>query len=625
MGYFKNVGLQKTYAMSPKFALLFCLTFPLFLLAQDKKNTAIGSWTFHPNYTLARNAANYPGNKIEMPQSRFQRFKTQGAPLLFYGQQPTDRLVDFFPADQLPTQSLSIDLWMLNHVNMPVGALFTAKGKTETDQPAFLLGYYGNEVIFHIQTDQGTFRLSANITKGWKKYWGHLVGTYDGKQIQLSLNGKVLDTAPASGQLQYAPTTQLEVAGYFKQEPYMKISNLIKSAQLYDFALSKKEIEQRFTQLQQEVEAGRLFPETFHFNAGPYLHYATPNSINVLWETDRKATATIRYGTELPLSERKSIKDFAYIQETTLDGLQPNTPYYYEITATAEDGTEMKSGLLTFGTAVKDTDPFSFCIMGDTESRPHINHRLGEMIWDERPNFVLHLGDVTDGGKEPHKFEWNQEYFTGITPLASRIPMFPVPGNGESDLYWYKRYHKLPGTEAYYKFRYGSAEFFMLNSNANKELQENGEQYQWLKAQLAASTAKWKIVAHHHCPVSSDENDFGDTWKGEKSIMGDPKFDDLKELYEEAGVDIVFYGHVHAYERSWPLADGQVNKENGVIYLMSGGAGGNLEDFVPTHTYFSTKVQRGHHFCRVDIFDDQFYFKMYDIEGRLKDFFELKK
>nr|MBX2875460.1 metallophosphoesterase [Saprospiraceae bacterium] len=313
------------------------------------------------------------------------------------------------------------------------------------------------------------------------------------------------------------------------------------------------------------------------------------------------------------------------IQELRLEGLQTATPYYYEVEAIDENGEQMKSGRLTFSTAVAQEDAFSFCILGDTESRPHINQQLGKMVWGERPNFIMHLGDVTDGGKEPHKFQWTQEYFTGITPVASRIPVFPVPGNGESDLYWYNRYHALPEPESYYSFTFGNAEFFMLNSNERQELQLGGKQYEWLKNALEASTSQWKFVAHHHCPISSDENDFGDTWAGKESERGDPRFDDLKRLYEQFEVDVVFYGHVHAYERSWPLKDGQIDQEKGVIYLKSGGAGGNLEDFTPTRSFFTRKVQHGHHYCLVDIYQGKFSFKMFDLDGRLKDFFELEK
>ncbi|NJO03056.1 MAG: hypothetical protein HC880_16455 [Bacteroidia bacterium] len=249
------------------------------------------------------------------------------------------------------------------------------------------------------------------------------------------------------------------------------------------------------------MEQGKLYPEIFHFNAGPYLNYATQSGINLVWETDRPARAIVAYGEQLPLNQRREITDYAFIQEISLDGLQTGKRYYYQIKALAQNGDTISSGVLTFNTAVQAEDAFSFCIIGDTESRPHINYRLGLLIWDERPNFLLHLGDVTDGGMKDHKFEWNHEYFTGMTALTSRIPVFPVAGNGESDLYWYTRYHRLPEPEAYYSFRYGNAEFFMLNSNENQELAAGGKQYEWLKERLASSKATWKFVAHHHCPV----------------------------------------------------------------------------------------------------------------------------
>ncbi len=604
--------------------LLLLLLF--FVCASTNGQTQLGDWTFHPNYTLNRNAANYPGNKIEMPESRFQRFKMMGDPILFYGQKPTERRSDFLEPEQFPTEAFSVEMWLLNHVNLPIGVLFSLKGKNASDEPALLLGYYDTEAVFHIQTDLPAKQdLVAPVNRGWKKYWNHLVGTYDGQAMKLYLNGDLVVSKNISGLLKYPNDPLIEVAGYFAHEPYMEISNLLKSNRLYDYALNEEQINDRFDSLKTTVEKGTLFPNVFHFNAGPYLHYATPNSINLLWETNQIATAEVAYGTSIPLENKRKLDEAQLIHEITLNDLSPETPYYYEVTATTLSGDEMKSGVLTFGTAPVKKTAISFCIIGDTESRPHINHRLGEMIWEEKPNFIMHLGDVTDGGKELHKFEWNYEYFTGIVPVASRIPVFPVPGNGESDLYWYNRYHKLPAPESYYAFKYGDAEFFMLNSNANLELKKGGEQYEWLKEKLAQSDAKWKFVAHHHCPVSSDENDFGNTWQGKTSTKGDPKFDDLKKLYESSGVDIVFFGHVHSYERTYPLIDGQIDEKNGVIYIMSGGAGGHLEDFAPTRYNYSNKIQRGNHYCRVDIFDKTFTFKMYDLEGRMKDMFELRK
>jgi hypothetical protein len=95
-------------------------------------------------------------------------------------------------------------------------------------------------------------------------------------------------------------------------------------------------------------------------------------------------------------------------------------------------------------------------------------------------------------------------------------------------------------------------------------------------------------------------------------------------LYEKYRVDMVLFGHLHTYNRSWPIKAGKLSPE-GIIYLQSGGAGGNLEDFAPTRAWFSAKTFRGHHYCTISIHSGQLSLKMYDLNGSLRDFMELKK
>lgn len=79
------------------------------------------------------------------------------------------------------------------------------------------------------------------------------------------------------------------------------------------------------------------------------------------------------------------------------------------------EGDTVATGSLSFKTAVRADSPVTFAVIGDTESRPHINHQIAKAIWGERPDFTICVGDLTDGGKEHHKFEWNLEYFLGMT------------------------------------------------------------------------------------------------------------------------------------------------------------------------------------------------------------------
>jgi hypothetical protein len=79
------------------------------------------------------------------------------------------------------------------------------------------------------------------------------------------------------------------------------------------------------------------------------------------------------------------------------------------------------------------------------------------------------------------------------------------------------------------------------------------------------------------------------------------------------------FGHLHLYERTLPIREGQIDYEHGVMYLLAGGAGGNLEDFAPTPAAFSAKTYRGHHYCTIQIAGDTLTMRMYDLEGALRD------
>lgn len=528
-------------------------------------------------------------------------------------------------------------MWLVNHVNQPVGVLATVKSRSGTEEPSWLLGMYGRDIVYSLKTEDSHFAtlMQHQIKgRGWKSYWGHLVATYDGKSMKLYLNGDLVSETSSGKRKSFDETYQLEVASYMKNEPYMDLGNMMKMLRIYDRALDKTEINKQFGALKTMVTQGKLFPNLFHFTAGPYLNNATASGINIIWETDRAADFIIEYGKKIPLDQKVEIHTQKIEQEadnpeslifkTELKELEPGTPYFYNVKAIAHDGSVMESGVLTFTTAVPENASYSFAVIGDTEARPHVNDRIAKMVWDERPNFIVIVGDLTDGGVKDHKFEWNYEYFQGIGQLSSRVPVFPVPGNGEDDLYWYNQYHSLPKNDGFYSFRFGNAEFFMLDSNKGEEFAPGAKQYVWLEEKLRSSTAKWKFVAHHHAPYSADDDDYGDSWKGPND-MGDLAIRKIVPLYEKYKVDMVFFGHLHTYQRTLAIKDGKVNTSNGVVYVQGGGGGGNLEDFAPSRAWFSAKTYRGHHYFTITVNEGELNFKMYDTEGRLKDYLDLKK
>ena len=53
----------------------------------------------------------------------------------------------------------------------------------------------------------------------------------------------------------------------------------------------------------------------------------------------------------------------------------------------------------------------------------------------------------------------------------------------------------------------------------------------------------------------------------------------------------MFNGHIHVYERTWPIRAGKVEPKNGVVYVTSGGGGGALENFSPVPTWFKAQTR----------------------------------
>ena len=359
----------------------------------------------------------------------------------------------------------------------------------------------------------------------------------------------------------------------------------------------------------------------------PYLQYATQNSIRILWETSDSCSSFITYspaqantGSATTHTLQKTGAGKNIMHHIELTGLQPETHYVYRAFSVLPGGDTLASPVSTFQTAVKDSTAFAFAVFSDSQfdaADPGAWGRVSTQAWKERPNFALHAGDLVDLGYM--KDDWVNEFFAPAQNLMKRIPIYSIPGNHEHDAAFYYRYMYVP-QPYYYSFRYGNAEIFMLDTNQYQE--EGTDMYNWLEQALSQSTAYWKLVVHHHPPYSSDEDDFGDT-NAEASTLGDDEARGLTSLYDKYGVDIVFYGHIHTYERTWPVLDNKTVNQNGVIYLNVGGAGGRLENPSPVRSWFTNKLSTIHHFGYVAINGNTLQFQAIDESGALFDSFLL--
>ncbi len=529
----------------------------------------------------------------------------------------------------LPKRDMTISAWVAVNKRQPWGGIVGVVQDNGDAEKGWALGYDEQHFYFALAS-QGADDGDGLMTylKGKTQYelgrFYHVVGVYDGAKMQLFVNGALDgESTRQSGPVLYPQAAPFVLGRYLDADEEYPHVGRIREVAIYDMAAKPAWAAHAFAHHQKLAALPPVEPDppAFDFAVKPYLQFVTQTGITVMWQTTREARGRVDFGETAKVKQHADAPGNRSIHEFTLSDLKPETQYFYRATSTDPDGNTIESEVRTFQTANKRDTPFAFAIISDTQSNPPVARKVAEMAWAQRPNFLLHPGDLVGTGTVDD--DWTQQFFPSMHPLISRVAFFPVLGNHERNARNYYDYMSLPKPEYYYEFTYGNAHFFMIDSN--KKVGPATEQYLWLESALAASTATWKFACHHHPPYSSDENDYGDLWKTNKSRRGDLRVRQLAKLYDEHNVDIVWCGHIHSYERTWPLRSDTVVEKNGTIYMITGGGGGGLETAGPFKPWFQNNVRHGHHYCMVAINGNVLEFKAYDLENRLFDYTKIEK
>ena len=532
---------------------------------------------------------------------------------------------DVAHAPFLPAADFSASAWVNLAATTEYGGILGAIQDNGDAESGWCLGYTHDAFTFALATkgaDDGDGKLTYLKAKTTliPGRWYFVAATYDGKTMRLFVNGQLdAESAQQNGPILYPAKGPVAACAYKDDNEFFPMQGTFFEIKLHHRALSSQEIADehaagaRLSSYQPPVDTSQ------RFLAKPYLQWATTDGITIMWETALPGRGFVEFGESLPYSSKTPLGSLGTMHEIRISGLKLHTPYFYRTTTIADDGSSLVSDPLTFQTNVAPEAPFAFAIIGDTQRNKPVIEKLQAFSYSLRPNFQIHLGDVVDTG--PDKNEWIDELLPASWPLMSRVCLFPSIGNHEKDHSHYYQYFSLPDPECWYTYTYGNGQFFVLDSN--KPVDPDSPQGLWLQDQLAKSSATWKFVYHHHPVYSSDENDYGDTYK-EKSTFGAPRHRALAPIYERHNVDIVFNGHIHSYERTWPIRGGKVDP-SGVRYIIAGGGGGGLESSGPSRAWFTQRVYRGHHVAHVMIHGKSLHLQAFDLEGRLFDTMDLHK
>jgi predicted phosphodiesterase len=599
------------------------------LFAANRETPAV----WGPERALARPLPG-PIDGVRVPG---QHFSKQATDTLWLGRQASE------VPELCPREALTVACWASVEEPTRWGGLVGTIQDNGGYEKGWLLGYDENVFTFALSTagaddGDGVLTYLPAALPFERGRWHHVVATYDGAQMRLYLDGEVCAVSDAqSGPIKYDGTAPFVMGAYLDADEAYYHDGRLWEVQLADRAWSDAEVAAAFAAEAQRTELPPYDDTALDWRVAPYLTWPTLDGVSVLAETTLDTAAILEVwepGKSPEGAVERQVSSGVALHEFVVRGLQPNSKYFYRVRAqrigatveaTAQAGAEplwLDSQVLSFRTAATPDRPFTFSVIGDTQAQPEVVQRVSDLAYEQRPNFVLHAGDLVTTGS--NKRDWTDHYFPHSRPLIERAPLCPVLGNHEQDADHYYRYMSLPEPEHRYSFVYGNAEFFMIDGN--RSLNPNGEQLVWLEQALAASSATWKFAVLHQPPFTSDSDDYGDTYQT-ASFRGDRNARQIVGLLEKYGVDICFSGHVHDYERTFPIKAGKVvtHGEGGVIYVTAAGGGGHLEDFDPANTWFGHRKARRHHVVQVGIHGPVLELFAMDDQGRLFDSLTLSK
>jgi hypothetical protein len=218
--------------------------------------------------------------------------------------------------------------------------------------------------------------------------------------------------------------------------------------------------------------------------------------------------------------------------------------------------------------------------------------------------FVLMVGDnIYEGtaSEEDYRRKFEEPY---RQLLDAGVEFYAALGNHDDPLQVAYRPFNMNG-KRYYSFT--PPEDPLTNLTTRVELFAldttylDREQLQWIDERLAASRASWKICFFHHPLYTS----------GRYRLSSRAYRIRLEPLLVRHGVDAVFSGHEHIYQRSEIVG--------GVQYFVTGGAGSLRPGDGTRASYVARTFASDYHFMLVEIDGRELHFQAISRSGQTID------
>ncbi len=339
------------------------------------------------------------------------------------------------------------------------------------------------------------------------------------------------------------------------------------------------------------------------FLVKPYLQIGKtpkPQSLQLLWHaTDAGAGWLVEYKTTSGANWMKS--ENQTITKIAVAGIEPFSVYTTSFTALIPGSLFIyrvsKNGKVIFNAEAKtlksSEQPYRFVVTGDMGAGTKQAGQIANGIYKSNPDIVAIAGDIVynQGLISEYKTKFWPVYnkdnadSTGV-PLMRSVPFVAAVGNHDADT---RDLNRFPGALAYYhfwdqplngpigkeggafvpaltgteankkafldgagdkyprmtnfSFNYGNAHWTVIDSDTYVDWTDSLLKDWVIKDLEKAKDAAWRFVMFHHPGFNSSRVHY------EQQQMRL-----LAPIFENGKVDLVFSGHVHNYQRTFPMS-----------------------------------------------------------------------
>lgn len=207
----------------------------------------------------------------------------------------------FFPIDKsfiksLPDKAISVEAWVRVDAPLKWGGVIGCIQDDGSTEHGWLLGFCDDKFCLAIAGTGGGLTYLTSPKAFVPKTWNHLVGTYNGHEMRLYVNGSLAASSQAEqGPISYSDACHFTLGAYKDSDEKFPLSGGLHEVRVYSTTLAGPSVKRLYEARKDEFPPpAQPQPEKTRFVTwGPYANYLEPGTVEIQYGTETSCPTVV--------------------------------------------------------------------------------------------------------------------------------------------------------------------------------------------------------------------------------------------------------------------------------------------------------------------------------------------